>query len=79
MFVYKHVHVENYGHTFDWENVEILDKGNTKSTKEFLEAWYLGQSTNTLKSIQFINQSEKSWTNIGPRIKSKRDTIKIRG
>ncbi|KAH9596563.1 hypothetical protein MS3_00000930 [Schistosoma haematobium] len=26
------------------KNVEILDRGNSKNTREFLEAWHLGQS-----------------------------------
>ncbi|KAH9591950.1 hypothetical protein MS3_00004042 [Schistosoma haematobium] len=38
------IHVDNYGHSFDWENVEILDRGNSKNTREFLEAWHSGQS-----------------------------------
>ncbi|KAH9580621.1 hypothetical protein MS3_00000708 [Schistosoma haematobium] len=38
------IHVDNCGHSFDWKNVEILDRGNSKNTREFLEAWHSGQS-----------------------------------
>ena len=38
------IHVDNCGHTFNWENVQILDRGNSKNTREFLEAWHSGQS-----------------------------------
>ena len=32
------LHIDNYGHEFDWDNVEILNRGNTKNAREFLEA-----------------------------------------
>ncbi|CAH8665099.1 unnamed protein product [Heterobilharzia americana] len=38
------MHVDNYGHEFNFDNVEILDRGNTKNIREFLEAWHSGQS-----------------------------------
>ncbi|CAH8523810.1 unnamed protein product [Heterobilharzia americana] len=38
------MHVDNYGHEFNFDNVEILDRGNTKNVREFLEAWHSGQS-----------------------------------
>lgn len=34
------------------------------------------KSTSTLKPLQFINQSEKLWTNIGTKIKTMGDTTK---
>nr|CAH8854158.1 unnamed protein product [Trichobilharzia regenti] len=38
------MHTENYGHQFDWDNVEILDRRNTKSARQFLEAWYSNEN-----------------------------------
>ncbi|CAH8628969.1 unnamed protein product [Heterobilharzia americana] len=32
------MHMDNYGHEFDFDNVEILDRRNTKNIREFLEA-----------------------------------------
>ncbi|VDO78139.1 unnamed protein product [Schistosoma margrebowiei] len=39
------IHVDNCGNSFHWKNVEILDRGNSKSTRKFLEAWHSDQST----------------------------------
>ncbi|VDO60714.1 unnamed protein product [Schistosoma margrebowiei] len=36
------IHVDNCGYSFDWKNVEILDRENSKNTREFLEAWHSG-------------------------------------
>lgn len=33
------MHTDKYGHGFDWEDVEILDRRNTKKTRAFLESW----------------------------------------
>ena len=38
------LHIDNYGNEFDWDNVEILNRGNTKNAREFLEAWYSDKS-----------------------------------
>ncbi|VDP77075.1 unnamed protein product [Schistosoma mattheei] len=38
------MHVDNCGHTSDWKNVEILDRGNSKNIRGFLEAWHSDQS-----------------------------------
>ncbi|CAH8840608.1 unnamed protein product [Trichobilharzia szidati] len=38
------LHADNHGHQFDWDNVQILDKGNCKNAREFLEAWYSNES-----------------------------------
>lgn len=44
-------HVYNYGHMFNRENVEILNRENTRNTK----AWYSAQSlTNKLIEIDPI-------------------------
>ena len=40
MYSFISLHMDNYGHQFDWDNVEILNRGNTKNAREFLEAWY---------------------------------------
>ncbi|VDP34151.1 unnamed protein product [Schistosoma margrebowiei] len=33
-------HNPNSSHSFDWKNVEILDRGDSKNTRQFLEAWH---------------------------------------
>ncbi|CAH8548860.1 unnamed protein product [Schistosoma mattheei] len=38
------IHVDNSGHSFDWKNVKILDGGNPKNSRGFLQAWHSGQS-----------------------------------
>lgn len=38
------MHVDNYGNTFDRKNVEIMDRRNSKNTRECLEAWHSGQT-----------------------------------
>ncbi|CAH8866949.1 unnamed protein product [Trichobilharzia szidati] len=38
------MHADNYGHQFDWDHVKILNRGNTKSAREFLEAWYSSEN-----------------------------------
>ncbi|KAH9588394.1 hypothetical protein MS3_00005808 [Schistosoma haematobium] len=51
------VHVDNCEQTFNLENFEILDGGNSTNTREFLEAWHSGQSvTNTHIEIDPIYQ-----------------------
>lgn len=39
------MNVDNCRPTFDWRIVEILDRGNTKSTRNFLAAWHSGHLT----------------------------------
>ncbi|VDP46453.1 unnamed protein product [Schistosoma mattheei] len=63
------MHVDNCGHTFDWKNVEILNRGNPENTKDYLETCHSGESTiNNHIGIDPIYQP----TNTGPRIKSVR-------
>nr|CAH8839708.1 unnamed protein product [Trichobilharzia regenti] len=55
------MHTDNYGHQFDWDNVKILDRGNTKCAREFLEAWYSNENAiNKHVNIDEIYQLIKS-------------------
>ncbi|CAH8481679.1 unnamed protein product [Schistosoma guineensis] len=38
------IHMDKCKHTFDWKNIKILDTGNSKYTRESLEAWHSSQS-----------------------------------
>nr|CAH8832216.1 unnamed protein product [Trichobilharzia regenti] len=38
------IHSDDHGHQFDWDNVKILNRGNTKCAREFLEAWYSNEN-----------------------------------
>lgn len=70
------VYVDNCGHSFNWKNMEILDIGNSKNIREFLEVWHSSYSLSRLKSIHFINQPRKLCANIRTRIKPMGDTSK---
>ncbi|CAH8503561.1 unnamed protein product [Dicrocoelium dendriticum] len=37
------IHTDEEGHHFDWNNTEVLAKGETRKGREFLEAWYSTQ------------------------------------
>ena len=39
------MHQDNYGHTFDWDNVEIMGQARQKKAREFLEAWYSSKNS----------------------------------
>ncbi|CAH8874983.1 unnamed protein product [Trichobilharzia szidati] len=45
MYSLRSMLMSNYAHQFDWENVETLNRGNTKNAvREFLEVWYSNES-----------------------------------
>nr|CAH8864472.1 unnamed protein product [Trichobilharzia regenti] len=55
------MHVDNYGYQLDWDNVEILNTGNTKIAREFLEAWHSNEyAINKHINIDQIYQLIKS-------------------
>lgn len=56
------MHADNCGYQFNWENVEILNRGSSKNDRDFLESWNSDQLVknkyNDIDSIYQLTQKD---------------------
>nr|VZI26393.1 unnamed protein product [Spirometra erinaceieuropaei] len=67
-------HCANYGHTFDFQNAEILGRGNDLITREAIKAWRTGSNTiNRCVALPKVYQALRTQLNGRGRLRQDRN------